>query len=128
MSIVKPRNDGEAFFKPPREFKQRGPNGFPIGKQTEKRKAANEWMNKHLGLKECEIKIPGVCVKSIMLTWAHPVKTRFLVTKKDWRTAARCCLPCHQHIEPLSHEEMKRIVDESIARRPARLIKLLEEQ
>jgi hypothetical protein len=110
------RRSNDAFFKPPREFKKRGPGGFPIGKRTKERAEANRDMNKQ-GIRRCEIRIEGVCVGTIMLTWAHPTKSRYIVTKKDWRTAARCCLPCHQHIEALSHKKMKAIVLAAIAKR-----------
>lgn len=104
------------FPKPKREFKARGPGGFPVGKRTEKRKSENRKLDK-LGIKECEIRIPGKCVRHIMLTWAHSKKSRFLLNDKDWQEAARACLPCHDHIEALGHKEMHRLVTEAIAKR-----------
>lgn len=114
-SMVKRQQEG-AFFKPPREVKRRSANGFPIGKRTEKREAENRKLNR-LKISECEIRIPGICVRHIMLTWAHSKKSRFLVLDRDWREAARCCLPCHDHIEALPHREMHRLVTAAIARR-----------
>lgn len=49
-----------------------------------------------------------------MLTWAHAQKSRFLVTDADWMEAARCCIPCHDHIEAFSHEEMAQVVRAAI--------------
>ena len=86
------------------------------GKRTKKRQAMNARLNR-LGINHCEIRIPGKCVRSIMLTWAHALKSRFLVTDEDWQRAARCCIPCHNHIEALKHEEMAQVVDQAIARR-----------
>jgi hypothetical protein len=116
--MIKPASN-EPFFKPKREFPKRSPGGFPVGPRTERRQKENRELNKlPLFVKNhCEIRIPGVCVKTIMLTWAHSKKSRFLVTSKDWQEAARCCLPCHDHIETLPHTEMKRLVTEAIKRR-----------
>ena len=117
MSIIAPRST-DSFFKAPREFAKRGANGFPIGKRTKQRQAENAKLNK-LEIRSCEVRLPHRCVGSVMLTWAHSKKSRFLVTSKDWQEAARCCLPCHDFIESLPHSEMKRIVQEAIARRKA---------
>ena len=116
-STIKPANEGESFFKPPREHKKRFLNGFPVGKRTEKREAVNRKLNKKFKIRECEIQIPGVCVRHIMLTWCHTKKSRFIVTDKDWEEAARGCLPCHDHIEALPHSEMAQIVRAAIAKR-----------
>lgn len=115
MSIVKPPETG-AFFKPPREFPKRSPGGFPIGRQRERRDAENRQLaKKHIN--RCEVRIEGICVDRIMLCWAHSKKTRFLTTSKDWQEAARCCLPCHQHIEALPHSKMRAIIVGAIHRR-----------
>lgn len=106
----------EPFFKPKREFPRRFPNGFPIGKRTKARAAGNRDMNKR-GIAHCEIRIPGVCVGRIMLTWCHPTKSRFILTDKDWRTAAKGCLPCHDTIEKMPHKMMKKYVCDAIKRR-----------
>ncbi len=89
------------------------------GKRTKKRQAMNARLNK-LSIHCCEVRIPGLCVARIMLTWAHALKSRFLVTDEDWERAARCCIPCHDHIEALSHDEMAKIVDDAIAKRGER--------
>lgn len=117
-SMIKRQSD-EAFFKPPREHKKRGHGGFPIGPRTKARAAGNRELNKLPPevKNRCEIKIPGICVGTIMLTWCHPTKSRFILTAKDWKTAARGCLPCHDRIEALKHPEMKKIVMEAIANR-----------
>lgn len=111
--ILKPAG---SFFKAPRTFAKRGVNGFPIGPRTKRRAAENAKLRR-LKIERCEIRIKSVCVDRIMLSWAHASKSRFLVTSKDWQTAARCCLPCHQHIEALPHRVMKRLVCEAIAKR-----------
>lgn len=104
-----------AFFKEPREFPKRFASGFPIGKRTEARMAANKDMNK-AGIKHCEIRLHG-CQGRYYLSWAHSTKSRFILTDKDWRTAARACAVCHQTIEVMPHSQMKQIVLDAIARR-----------
>lgn len=89
------------------------------GKRYDKRQAMNARLNK-LGITRCEIGIrepKPICVGSIMLTWAHALKSRFLVTDEDWLRAARCCIPCHDFIEALPHGGMAAIVDRAIAMR-----------
>lgn len=85
------------------------------GKRTNKRKAMNAELNK-LGIDCCEIRLAG-CWGRSGLTWAHALKSRFLVTDEDWQRAARACISCHNRIEAMSHAEMARHVDEAIARR-----------
>lgn len=114
-SMIKPRQVG-AFFKPIREFAKRGSNNFPIGARTKRRAKENRQLSK-LRIARCEVQIKGICVETIMLTWAHSKKSRFLVTSKDWQEAARCCLPCHQHIEAWSHKEMHKIIVSAIGKR-----------
>lgn len=107
----------KAFFKEPRTFPKRGVNGFPIGPRTERRAKENQELRK-LKIDRCEIRIKGICVDRIMLTWAHSKKSRFLVTSKDWQEAARSCLPCHDYLDTkCSHAEMKRLVCAAIKRR-----------
>ncbi len=72
-----------------------------------------------LGIHECEIQIKGRCVRSIMLSFAHSKKSRFLITDQDWLEAALCCIPCHDVIEALPHDQMKEAVLAAISRRPA---------
>ena len=86
------------------------------GKRTKKRQAMNRRLN-HLGINFCEIAISGTCVGSIMLSWAHSKKSRFLVTDEDWMEAARCCIPCHEKIEAMSHADMEAMVKKAIAGR-----------
>lgn len=86
------------------------------GKRTAKRQAMNRKLNE-LGIDRCEIRIPGKCVDSILLSWAHSKKSRFLITDEDWMTAARSCAQCHLIIESGCHAEMERIVLEAIAKR-----------
>ncbi len=113
-SIIKPP-EYKPFLKERREFPGRFPNGFPIGERTKRRQSENRELNK-LKINHCELMLKG-CLKNKLLTWAHPVKSRFLVTSKDWQEAARACLSCHQRVEAMSHREMARIIREAIARR-----------
>lgn len=124
MSQIKPRQEG-SFFKEPRKNVDRSPNGFPIGKRTKKRAAINHKLNKTLHIHECELKLHG-CWRIVKLTWAHTKKSRFLVTIRDWLTAARACIHCHDIIEALPHPEMKAIVEAAIAKRPKELRDALE--
>jgi hypothetical protein len=113
------RKSGEPFFKEPRKFPARDVKGFPIGPRTKERQKQNAVLNKlppHIK-KHCEIKIPGVCVKTIMLTWAHSKRSRFILTDKDWQEAARACQPCHQYIDDRGHAFMHRAVTEAISKR-----------
>lgn len=114
-TMIKPRST-VSFFKPPRVFGRRSVNGFPIGPRTERRAKENRQLAK-LKITSCEIQVAGVCVRDRMLTWAHSRKSRFLLTSKDWQEAARCCLPCHQHIEALPHKEMHKLVVSAIKKR-----------
>jgi hypothetical protein len=108
-----------SFFKAPRNFCKRGANGFPIGPRTEKRQEMNRELNKlpDSVRKVCELRIKGVCIGNRMLTWAHSKKSRFLCTDKDWLTACRACLACHQEAEQMSHRVMAALIDEAIAGR-----------
>lgn len=106
----------DSFFKPPRTFPKRGVNGFPIGPRTKRRQKENRELNK-LKIDRCEIRIPGICQDRYYLTWAHASKSRFLVTSDDWQRAARSCLSCHQHIEKMSHKDMRAVVVAAISQR-----------
>lgn len=92
------------------------------GKRTLKRRAMNRRIDADLkarGIETCEIRIPGVCVRSILLSHAHSKKSRNIITDADWLEAALCCIPCHEKIELLKENEMGEIVRAAIARRPA---------
>lgn len=119
-SMIKRRSD-DAFFKPKREFPARSGNGkgFPIGPRTKDRAAGNRDLNKlsHEITHRCELRIEGICIGNVGLQWCHPTKSRYIVTKKDWRTAARGCAACHDHIEHLPHSKMKEFVMAAINRR-----------
>jgi hypothetical protein len=116
-STIKPRHEG-AFFKPPRVFKKRDAGGWPIGPRTERRQKENRELNKLPdSIKNfCEIRLPG-CLRNKMLSWAHATKSRFILTSKDWQTAVRSCLFCHQKIESMPHAKMFKLVADSINRR-----------
>ncbi len=106
----------EPFFKPKKEYGPRFPNGMPVGKRTRERAKQNAKL-RNLGIRHCELGISPYCAKTSGLTWAHSKKSRFLVTPADWQDAARCCCPCHQAVEEMSHSEMYRIIREAIKRR-----------
>lgn len=112
---IKPQSH-EAFFKPARTFPKRDARNFPIGPRTERRQKENRDLNK-LNIRECELKIKGICIRTIGLSWAHSKKSRFLVTKADWQEAAKSCAACHQAAEAMSHKEMHRIITAAIKRR-----------
>lgn len=109
----------DSFFKAPRNFCKRGPNGMPIGKRTEKRAAMNRELSKlpDSVKKGCELRIKGICIGNVMLQWCHALKSRFLCTDKDWKRAVRGCAACHATIESMSHKEMADIIDTAISRR-----------
>lgn len=111
------RSTDEAFFKAPREHAARDSHGFPIGPRTKLRQAANRELNK-LEINHCEAPIEGRCVRNKMLTWSHPRKSRFMVTKRDFEEAARQCLPCHDYCENnMSHKERAAFIRTAIAKR-----------
>lgn len=116
-----PENPGGAFFKPKREFKKRDGKGFPIGPRTKARQEGNRDMNRaHRDAnlpRSCELRYEGICVGTLYLHWAHWDKSRFLLTKKDWRQAALACDPCHDHAEKKKRPEMKADILAAIARR-----------
>jgi hypothetical protein len=117
-SMIKPQlKEYEPFFKDKREFAARDAKGFPIGPKTRERLKHNATLRK-LKINHCELKFKGICIGNKMLTWAHSLKSRFLVSPKDYSEAARACAACHQHAEEkMSHAEMKRAVKEAIAAR-----------
>jgi hypothetical protein len=89
------------------------------GKRTLKRRAMNERLKRRsieLGIDSCEIKLEG-CLRKWALSWAHSKKSRFIVSDSDWMEAVLACPSCHAEIEGMSHEEMKRIVTETISKR-----------
>lgn len=107
-----------AFFKEPRQFGKRFPNGFPQGPRTERRAKENAKLRKLL-ISRCELGVSPNCTGNRFLTWCHALKSRFLVTNADWQRAARGCLACHDVIEAMPHKEMARIIDAAIAGRKA---------
>lgn len=117
MSTIKTKIEG-SFFKPKREFKKRDARGWPIGPRTERRMKENAKLNKLPDSVKnfCEIRLPG-CLRNKMLSWAHATKSRFILTSKDWQTACRACIWCHDKIESGSHAKMFKIVTDAIKRR-----------
>lgn len=120
-SMIRRREEG-AFFKPKREFPARSDNGkgFPIGKRTRERQAANRDLNKlpREITHRCELNIQGVCIGNRFLQWCHAVKSRYIVTKADWREAARGCAACHDYLDHhCSHKKMAGVIRAAIKRR-----------
>lgn len=119
--MIKRRDEG-AFFKPKRQFPARSGNGkgFPIGPRTRARAAGNRELNKlpREVTHRCELRVEGVCIGNVGLQWCHPTKSRFIITAKDWRTAARGCAACHDYYDHRgSHAKMKAAVMAAIAKR-----------
>lgn len=75
-----------------------------------------------LGVTECELRLHG-CWKTNALTFAHAEKRRFLA-KEDLKTVILICSPCHLQIEFKPHEEMKKIVMDTIKKRSEMLSRL----
>lgn len=121
MSSMIKRQSDDAFFKEKRTFPARSDNGkgFPIGKRTKARAAGNRDLNKLPPevTKVCELRVPGVCIGNRYLQWCHKTKSRFIVAAKDWRTAARGCAACHDHLDRGSHKKMADAIDAAIKRR-----------
>ena len=119
-SMIQRRSD-DAFFKEKKVHPKRGPGGFPIGKRTRERQEANRDMAKahreENRPQQCELRYEGICVRTMYLHWAHWDKSRFLLTKKDWRQAALACDPCHDHAELKPRPQMKADILAAIARR-----------
>ena len=68
------------------------------------------------GITTCELRYEGCWINNA-LSYAHSKKRRFICTEDDLREVALACVPCHQKIERLPHDEMERIVREVIERR-----------
>ena len=89
------------------------------GARTLKRRQINVKLKKiwlEQGITSCEIRLPG-CLRSFAMGAAHAEKSRFLQTDEQWMTAALACCKCHETIEAWSHEKMKKIVMDTIAKR-----------
>lgn len=122
MSSMIRRRDDAPFFKKKREFPARSGNGkgFPIGPRTKERQAANKDLNKlpREITHRCELRVEGVCIGDRMLQWCHPTKSRFIVTKAQWREAARGCAACHDYYDHHgSHAKMAKAIRDAIAKR-----------
>lgn len=88
------------------------------GKKTkawEKARAELKIEHEGMGITTCELRYEG-CAYDDFLGFAHAAKRRKL-TKEDLRHAIICCNFCHDQIEFLPPEQMKRIVDETIRSR-----------
>lgn len=68
-----------------------------------------------LGVTSCELRYDG-CWFDDALGFAHAAKRRKL-TAEDLGHVILCCNPCHDQIEFLAPDEMKRIVDETVQNR-----------
>lgn len=114
----------EPMWKEKRTFPARFPNGMPVGKRTLKRAEQNRELNKlpDSVKKHCELQISPNCTRTRLLTWAHSLKSRFILTDKDWQEAARACLPCHDVADSMKHSEMKALVLLAISKRKKKQI------
>lgn len=105
-------------WKRPTHIVRRSRAALKAGKQTYANKRANATLAKEFkGEHTCEAKLEG-CLGQCWLSWAHPAKRRNL-TPEELTTAALCCVPCHEKLERLSHEDMRVAVMEIIERRAA---------
>lgn len=67
------------------------------------------------GITTCELRYEG-CWLDSALGFAHAEKRRKL-TREDLKHVILSCGPCHDEIEFLAPEQMKRIVDETVQNR-----------
>ncbi len=63
----------------------------------------------HAGITECELRLNKVCWKNNALGFAHTSKRRKLEIS-DLPETAFLCDPCHQVIEVMEPEKMKKII------------------
>lgn len=71
-----------------------------------------------VGITSCELRVCAECAGSEMLSFAHSMKRRFITTQQELEEVALACIPCHDTIETLPHEDMKKIVLLAINQRP----------
>ncbi len=64
------------------------------------------------GIVECELKRAKICWRKNALTFAHIDKRRYLTDEeiKSAHSVCLLCTPCHQYVEQLPREEMKKIL------------------
>ena len=85
-------------------------------------KKTKEWNNARIDLKKeftamgiiaCELKFQPVCWGNNALSFAHLDKRRYL-TKEDLKKAVLACIPCHDVVEKMSREEMRKLLQNII--------------
>jgi len=97
----------------------------PFGKKAREWAAARRVLKAHLesiGVTRCELRLPG-CSIDFAMSFAHAKLRRHLRadaaagTAENLGTAALACAHCHQRVEQLKPETMKRLVMAAIAKR-----------
>jgi hypothetical protein len=109
--------------KPNAKVKSHSKRINPIGKKGKENIDANKQMHemfKELGITSCEIKLEN-CWRDNALGYAHLDKRRFL-SKEDLITGVLACVICHQKVEVLPREEMKKILTKIIKKRKSTLV------
>lgn len=112
------RQSGEPFFRKPREFPQRFPNGFPIGKKTDEWNKVRRILKiqfAKVGITTCELTWDG-CYKDNLLGFAHAKKRRNL-EPEELKIAILVCNCCHDKLDTRPHVETEKIVMTTIRKR-----------
>lgn len=106
----------------PNKKEKAKPKPLGAGKKTK------EWMKERselekefdeLGITSCEVRLEG-CWGSTALGFAHLEKRRKL-TKEDLGKVVRSCNPCHMEFELYNPIRMKKLLEEIIKGREARV-------
>lgn len=107
----------------PKTYKtKKPPKKLHAGAKTKSWEEARAELKKEFakrGITSCELRYKN-CWKDNALTFAHPDKRRYL-SKEDLRVVILICVVCHQSIEQLPREEMKKIVMDTIKKRKVAL-------
>lgn len=91
--------------------------GKKVTKWDKARKELKEEFSE-MGIGYCELRMEN-CQKGSFLGFAHAKKRRFIDydDEEDLKTVILACVVCHAKIERLPHEEMEKIVLETIKNR-----------
>lgn len=113
------------FFSPySKEYQLRGKKKKEPSKGLKPGKKTKEWasvreelidMFREMGITECEIQGPK-CWHNNALGFAHLDKRRKLTVEDLWEVVLACTV-CHQMVEEMPAEKMKKLLEKIIARR-----------
>src|SRR5947209_17760745 len=102
----------QSYNPQPKVYKtKKPPKKLGAGQKTKSWEETREELKKEFaanGIKTCEAHFKG-CWKNNALTFGHYDKRRFL-SKEDLSKVALLCVVCHQNLEQLPREEMKKII------------------